>query len=116
MRKPSREGDPGTAAEPDNGQPDSQIPSHVSSQVELGQLLAVIELFATVQKLTRHQAEEIQSLSSWVHGWQERDEADLQPATLQFIRECTSECLCRSSGVGLLVALTKPRGARARLH
>lgn len=85
------------------------------SHVALDQLLAVAELFAIAQNLTIVQEDEIKSLTSWIHDWQLQEAAGLQPAVLQFIRECACECLCRSSGDIPMTAFAV-RVASLRIH
>jgi hypothetical protein len=102
---------------PADCRPSASPTSHLSeSSLELGQLLAIVELFATVGTLTRDQHEEIQSLSSWIHGWQVQEAETLQPPVLQFIRECVCECLCRSKGNVPVYALIQPQIARLSIH
>lgn len=94
----------------------SPVTNPVESHLELGQLLAVVELFATIQNLTRDQQEEVQSLSSWIHGWLLQEADGLKPPVLQFIRECVRECLSRSKSRGPIYAFIQPPVAQMSIH
>lgn len=82
-----------------------------TSCVELERLLAVVELLATVQGLTLDEAEDVQSLSSWLQDWQPQGDADLSPSIVQFIHDCTCDCLDRAQSRGVAT-----RSDQMRLH
>lgn len=96
--------------------PVSPASGHSQSHLELDQLLAIVELFANAHSLTKDQQDEIQSLSSWIHGWQLQEADGLQPCVLQFIRECACDCLHRSQGGVPILTLIRSEFARLSLH